>query len=226
MKIAIMQPTFLPWIGYFKLISEVDTFIFFDDAQYSKSSWHNRNRILVKNHINWLTLPIKKKSLNTSINNTTIDFTKDWKSMIISKIENAYQNHNFFNDLNFLKYFIMNFSGNSLGILNIELIKLISKKIDISSTFKLASSLNIDAKRTDKIIEICILNQASEYISPIGAKEYIEEDNNFGKSEINLSFFDYKPKIYDQINQKEFISHLSIIDLIANIGLKQLKKYF
>ena len=61
MKIAIMQPTFLPWIGYFKLISEVDTFIFFDDAQYSKSSWHNRNRILVKNHINWLTLPIKKK---------------------------------------------------------------------------------------------------------------------------------------------------------------------
>ena len=220
-----MQPTFLPWIGYFKLISEVDIFIFFDDAQYSKSSWHNRNRLLVKNNINWLTLPIKKKSLNTSINNTTIDFTKDWKSMIISKIENAYQNHDFFNDLNFLKYFIMNFSGDSLGILNIDLIKLISNKMDISSSFKLASSFNIDSKRTDKIIEICILNHASEYVSPIGAKEYLKEDGNFIKSKIKLSFFDYKPKIYDQINQKEFVSHLSIIDLIANIGLKKSKEY-
>ena len=108
---------------------------------------------------------------------------------------------------------------------NIDLIKLISNKMGISSSFKLASSFNIDSKRTDKIIEICILNHASEYISPIGAKEYLKEDGNFNKSKIKLSFFDYKPKIYDQINQKEFVSHLSIIDLIANIGLKQSKEY-
>ena len=220
-----MQPTFLPWIGYFKLINEVDIFIFFDDAQYSKNSWHNRNRILVKNDMRWLTLPIKKKSLNTSISNTTIDFSKEWKNIIISKIENAYQQHNYFNDLNFLKSFIMNFNSNNLCIFNIELIQLISKKLDISSRFKLASSFNIDAKRSEKIIEICILNHASEYISPIGAKEYLKEDGNFSKSKIKLSFFDYKPKIYDQIDQKEFISHLSIIDLIANIGLKQSKEY-
>jgi hypothetical protein len=225
MKIAIMQPTFLPWVGYFKLISKVDIFIFFDDAQYSKNSWHNRNRILLKNEIKWLTLPIKKKSLNTSINNTTIDYTKAWKNNIISKIDNAYKNHDFFNDLVFLKSFIKNFDNNCLSTLNIEIIKLISRELNILSRFKLSSSFNIDAKRSDKIIELCILNQASKYISPIGAKDYIEEDGNFSKSKIKLSFFDYRPKIYNQINQKEFISHLSIIDLIANIGLKKSKEY-
>ena len=220
-----MQPTFLPWIGYFKLITKVDIFIFFDDAQYSKNSWHNRNKILLKSETKWLTLPIKKKSLKTNINETLIDHTKTWKEDIISKIENAYNKHFFFNDLEFLINFIKNFNENSLSNLNIEIIKLISMKLNILNKYELSSRYKIKANRSDKIIEICLLNKASEYISPMGARDYIEEDGNFSKSKIKLTYFDYNPKIYNQTNEKEFISHLSIIDLIANIGLNQSKEF-
>ena len=73
MKCAIMQPTYLPWPGYFNLISKADVFVFLDDAQFQKNSWHNRNRILVENKPHWITVPVKHKSLDQKINETEIE---------------------------------------------------------------------------------------------------------------------------------------------------------
>ena len=221
MKIAIMQPTFLPWIGYFKLINQADLFIFLDDVQYSKGSWHNRNRILINNNITWITVPVKKNKLNTNINNTLIDNSKRWKETIISKISSAYQKENLRKNIEFITDLINDIYTQNICELNISLIKAISKKLELKTRFEISSQLNIDLPRSEKLLKICNIFNATEYISPIGSKEYIENDNKLGNSNINLKYFDYTPKKYMQNNFNEFISHLSIIDLIANIGIKK-----
>ena len=96
MKCAIMQPTFFPWSGYFSLINEVDKFIFLDDAQFSKGSWHNRNKIFLANKVSWLTLPIKKKDLSTSINKIEIIDKNVLRNRINIQIKEAYKYHKYF----------------------------------------------------------------------------------------------------------------------------------
>ena len=111
MNCAVMQPNYFPWAGYFNLINKADTFVFLDDAQFSKSNWHNRNSILVKQKKIWITVPLKKS------------------------------------------------------------------KLKIGGNFINSSQINVDKKRTDKIIEILTNLKATNYFSPLGAEEYLTKDN-------------------------------------------------
>ena len=125
MKCAIMQPTYLPWIGYFVLINSVDNFVFYDDAQYSKGSWHNRNKIIFNNEIKWLTVPVLKPKLKQSINSIIIDFSKKWQKKQLSLITHSYKHCNFFKDLKIILDFLKEEKNKNLSELNICLIKLI-----------------------------------------------------------------------------------------------------
>ena len=109
--------------------------------------------------------------------------------------------------------------------MNIEIIKFISNKINIGSNFICSSDFNFKEKRTHKIIKILNKLNAKEYISPIGAKQYLIEDNFNELSEIKLLFNDYTPNMYNQMHLKKFIENLSIIDVIANLGWKNTEDY-
>ena len=74
-----MQPTYLPWAGYFNLIAQVDVFVFLDDAQFQKNSWHNRNRILLNHGTHWITVPVNRKALSQTINKSSVDEKQNWK---------------------------------------------------------------------------------------------------------------------------------------------------
>ena len=93
-----MQPHYLPWPGYFNLMSKVDKYIFLDDVQFSKNSWQSRNQIIINNHKKWITIPTKKSSLKTNINNKLIDFSKNWQLKQSKTIIQAYSKHSYIKD--------------------------------------------------------------------------------------------------------------------------------
>ena len=218
MKCAIMQPSYLPWAGYFNLMSKVDIFIFLDDAQFSKNNWHNRNLIICNNEKKWLTIPLKKSSINTKINEKQIDNSKNWIQNHQKTILQNYSSHPFENDLQEFLFFFKKINSNYLADFNIKILKYFAKKFFLNPKFLLSSELNIDEKRTTRLIKILEKIKATEYLSPEGAKSYLESDNFNNLTSIKLSFNNYKDKIYSQKNLKNFTPNLSIIDIVANLG--------
>jgi len=223
---AIMQPTYLPWIGYFNLIHSSDFFVFLDDVQFSKQSWQNRNKILIKKKIHWLTVPVIKKRLEDRINQIKIDDTQKWRKKHTKSIKQNYFNHKYFNDLEIILELINDKEMHYLLDLNISIIKAISSALDIkSSKFLLSSKLNKTGSRSEKLLKIIKELNCDVYLSPEGSKNYIESDLILNKSGIKIVYQNFKLKKYDQKNSINHISHLSAIDIIANIGLKNCEKF-
>lgn len=226
--ISIMQPTFLPWAGYFKMILNSDIFVFLDDVQFDKRSWQQRNKILGNNGKDYmLTVPVKSKGkFYQRINEVEIDNTKNWSDKHLKSLKMNYSNHKFFNyifdDINE----IYNEDNKRLYELNIKLIKKICNLLDIKKNFLLSSDLSIDKdkKKVEKIIEIVKKLDAKKYLSPISSQNYIGEGQELKKNGIQLEYFQYKPKEYFQKNSNSFKSHLSIIDMVFNLGV-QSKNY-
>ncbi len=224
MKCTIMQPTYLPWTGYFNLISKVDTFVFLDDAQFQKGSWHNRNQINNNGSMQWITVPVKHERLKQKINETLFS-GEIWRTKHIKMIEQTYGRHDHMSDIASILEALESDQSDNLADLNINIIKMISKKLSIKTKFLKSSDLGIDGKRSDRLAEILAHIGATEYLSPVGAKQYLEEDLFEETSEVKLTFQDFHPQPYLQKNMNIFLSHLSILDLIANVGRKDSLSY-
>ena len=218
MKCAIMQPHFFPWPGYFNLIFKSNLFVFLDDAQYSKASWHSKNYIISNKNKKIINVPTLKSQLSTKIKNKQIVENEKWKLKLIQTISQSYSKHKFFKDISELLNYFSKIKTNNLSELNILLIKFIAMKLNIKSNFFYSSDFNLNEKRTFKLVKILEELKAKEYISPKNAQKYLEEDKFQELTEIKLTFNDFNSKEYNQINDIEFIEKLSIIDLIANIG--------
>ncbi len=218
MKCAIMQPTYYPWAGYFNLISKVDYFVFLDDAQFQKGSWHNRNKLILNGKPSWVTIPVVREFLGQKICDSKLDDTKTWRKEHFNSIYQNYSKHPYFEKILPLIEFIKDESYTLLSSFNIRIIKEISKILDLQTTFILSSELGVSGKRSEWIINICKKLGCSEYISPKGAKTYLEEDGFDSLSNIKLTINDFIPKSYLQMKSRNFESHLSIIDVMANIG--------
>lgn len=138
-----MQPTYLPWSGYFNLILKSDHFIFLDDAQYRKNYWHNRNRIILNAEPHWITAPVRKVSLSQSINDTLFDDKQNWRSKHIRLISQNYAKHPFAADLSELFSIIEDKSLVSLGDLSIAIILWACEKLNLNAQIHRASQLGI-----------------------------------------------------------------------------------
>jgi hypothetical protein len=220
-----MQPTYLPWSGYFNLILKSDHFIFLDDAQYRKNYWHNRNRIILNGEPHWITVPVRKVSLSQSINDTLFDDKQNWRSKHIRLISQNYAKHPFAADLSELFSIIEDKSLVSLGDLSIAIILWACEKLNLNAQIHRASQLGIKGQRTNRIVSILAHFNAHEYLSPIGASEYLSQDEFIKQTSSRLTFQNFTPKKYPQLKSNNFISHLSFIDALANIGWDELKNY-
>ena len=225
MKCAIMQPTFLPWAGFFNLISDVDTFVFLDDAQLQKNSWHNRNRILVNQNAHWISVPVKREKLGQTIAETKLDDSQRWRSKHVKLLQQVYSKHPFSKDILELCEILQKDDSIHLAELNIRLIKWFLFKMEISTTIVLASDLNIEGKRTERLINILKKLKASSYLSPKGAKEYLEEDGFSEQKFVTLEIQNFEALNYFQYKKNIFESYLSIVDVLANLGWPETKKY-
>ncbi len=215
MKLAIMQPYFFPYIGYFQLINAVDEFVVYDEIEFAKKGWINRNRILVNGKDSYITLPLKKASDYLFINNRYLADTweKD-RVKVLNRIKESYRNAPYFENfypivekcLLYKDYNLFNYIFYSLKNI-LAYLKVKTPIIKSSDTY-----VNKDKKGVNKVIAICKARRANIYINPIGGLTLYSKDY-FAQYGIALFFLKTTNLKYSQFNNP-FIPNLSIIDFL------------
>ena len=218
MKVAIMQPTYLPWIGYFALMKSVDVFIILDSVQFSKRSWQQRNQIKTESGVKWLTVPvISKGKKDQLIADVKIDYSSKFPESHINMIEQNYRKSPFFGDFSEVFFSVLRERHEYLSHLSINLILLIRELLDIKTKIKYSSDFLTQGSKDELLAELCEHVGATEYISPPGSKVYLDDSDAFSKRNIPVKYFNYKYTNYPQLHG-EFIQYMSVIDLLFNYG--------
>lgn len=222
MKIAIHQPNFFPYPGFFHKLLGADKLVLLDDVQF-QFDYTNRNKIIAKDGT-WIriSIPTKKHHKFFPINKVEINNELSWKDNIWKNIFNSYHGSPFFNAY---KQFFENLFSKEWKFLfdiNYYTLKNTLVSLNLKTDLILSSTLNVEGTGTNRLIKICQMLEADEYISGIGGKKYLNE-NLFYQNKIKLSFQSYNPIPYPQFNSKQFIPNLSIIDLLMNMGSKSLE---
>ena len=226
MKIAIMQPYFCAYIGYYQLINSVDKFVICDDMQYTKRGWFNRNRILDNGTDRLFTIPIKKdkRFLNVNLRFLADNSIKE-RNRILKQIQILYKKAPFFSqNYPLVRRFFLQEINNLFDFIHFSVVELCSK-LDIKTQIILSSSLDIDPKlkSQDRIIEMCKHLKTSTYINPVGGKELYDKEV-FKREGIDLKFIKSKYIEYLQFERK-FVPWLSIIDVLMFNDIEQVKSY-
>tara|TARA_R100001126_G_scaffold38692_1_gene21457 strand:- start:1361 stop:2056 length:696 start_codon:yes stop_codon:yes gene_type:complete len=222
--IAIMQPTFLPWLGYFNMIKKSDVFVFLDDVQVSKRSWQTRNRLKSSNGEYFVSVPIKKGYSRSLIKDCELAIDDQWKDKICKGLSFSYsKSKNYNENIGFVGDLIKK-DFKTLSEYNSNIIKSMCERLNINTKFINSSQLQSTGKRDHYLASICKELGADTYLSAPGSKEYIEEGENvFTSKSLNIIYNDYKHPEYNQL-YGDFISHLSIVDAILNVDLKHLRE--
>lgn len=220
MKLGIHQPQYLPWLPFFTKIQSCDYFVFLDSVDYQKNGIQNRNQIKTLKGKLWLTVPVISK-FGQKISEVRISNISDWKKKHILTIKQSYSKSQFFNTYIGELENIYKKEWSSLCELNISIIKLIMKWLKIKTPFILSSDLDLNGKSNDLIINICKKLNANEFVSGVGAKNYLKP-SLFKKNNISLSYHvGYEVKKYQQLfSECGFIEDLSALDIIFNCGDK------
>ena len=222
MKVAIMQPYFFPYIGYFQLINAVDVFVMYDDVNYIKQGWINRNRILINNKEHYFTLQIKGGSSFRKIKDITIGNNR---LKLLKTIEQSYKNASQFENVHLLITDILTSEEENLSKFLIYSLKKIAEYLGIKTVFMLSSEIDINtvAKAEDKIITICKKLGAINYINAIGGQELYNK-TRFDENSLKLQFLKTNVIQYNQFNAN-FVPWLSIIDVLMFNDKRTISKY-
>jgi hypothetical protein len=215
MRLSIMQPSYIPWLGYFDLIKRSDVFMFYDDVQYTKNDWRNRNQIRTSNGTCWLTIPIG--SHKQKINETWLS-KGEWVERHLATLKMNYSRAPYFKAIYpLVENWLYVYSPWSLDGLCRRGIDWMTAFMGVPFKPLLSSDIgHVDLHKTDRLIAICKHLGADEYLSPNGAASYIEAQK-FEENGIKLIWQDYKHPVYNQL-WGEFIPCLSILDLLFNHG--------
>ena len=215
----LSQPTFFPWIGYYDLIDQSDIFVILDDVKFEKQSWHHRNNFKSKKGLELFTLPVlagKNKLIKDIEIFNPERIQKKFKSFLITNYSKAKFFEDYFSI--FIERFNKDSSSKKLLILNSGLIDLSLSILKIKKKILFSSSLKVDKKKSERIIDICKKCNEQNYLSSLGAQEYLLKDQNkFIENQIEVFLHNYDHPQYKQLYGK-FNSFASILDLIMNEG--------
>lgn len=220
MNIAIMQPYFFPYIGYFQLISSSDIFVIYDDVNFIKGGWINRNRILLNGDVVFINVSMQGASSFKKINE--IDIDSDRKKLL-SKIKLAYKKAPFYNDIFPVIEGLLLYETNNLADYLSHIIFNFSRFLSINTKIIRSSTINKDnnLKGQAKVIEICKKMNALTYINSIGGTKLYNE-SDFLKEGLVLKFLKSNDFTYNQ-NSIDFVANLSILDFLMFEGLDEVK---
>ncbi len=220
MKAVILQPSYIPWRGYFHQIIRADIFVFLDDVQYDRRGWRNRNRIKTAHGSKWLTIPVHSKGVQvnkTPIKDIQISWERDWSNEHWRKIETAYHRAPFFNQVGSMLYDYYQAHPQYLADFTIELTTAIANYLGIINTqFTRSSCLLSTGNKTDKLISILQIIGADQYLTGPSARNYIEEAK-FADNHITLEYMKYDYREYSQL-YPPYDPQVSIIDLLFMMG--------
>ena len=226
-RLAIMQPYFFPYIGYWQLINAVDCFILFDDAQYMRHGWVNRNRIL-KPGGGWqyILVPLQKHEMKESIKNVQVHPEKQWRELIVGQLAHYKKKARFFNDtIEIVKNILFGNDEQNIAAINYFTIRSLCAYLDIKTEIIVSSERTFDYSKVGDAGEWALRMTeqmgASEYINPASGAELFDF-GKFSTSKIKLSFLKTDEIVYSQ--RGTFESSLSIIDVLMFNGVEGTKE--
>jgi hypothetical protein len=221
-KVVVLQSNYLPWKGYFDLIARSDLFIFYDDVQFTKNDWRNRNKIKTPRGAEWISIPCGT-DLKRLINEVTIT-RHDWQQDHWNRIQINYSEAPYFSLYKgFFEDFYLNHVWKNLSELNQYLIVEIAKQfLKLKNTFMNSTEFSPEGVRMARLLDVLKKAGATEYISGPSAKSYISEDM-FEKEHIKLTWMDYDH--YPEYRQQfpPFVHQVSIIDVLFNEGADSMR---
>ena len=220
-----MQPTYFPWAGYFNLIAQANDFVFLDDAQLEKQSWQTRNRLILNGFVHWIIVPIRHQHLGQAITHTEVVDSSKWREKLAKSFSLNYGGHPYYKDAKELVDLLLSTKSVSLANLNESIIRLASSRLKLATNFYVASTMNVTGVRSDRLIAFCDKLGATEYLSPVGSLPYLEEDRFRDRASSKLLLQNYQPQAYKQKGSLSFHSHLSILDVVANLGWDCARQY-
>ncbi len=214
MKVSIMQPYFFPYIGYFQLIANSDVFVIYDDVNFIKKGWINRNTILVNNTPYLFSMPLQNVSQNKLINEIFISESDKWKTDLLKTISSSYKKAPFYQDVYPLIEKIISFDELNLALYIQNSIQNLCTYLKINTKLIMSSDIvkNNDFRGENKIIDICLQLGANQYVNAIGGVDLYTIER-FLEKDIDLKFIKSDVIVYQQF-KGEFKPWLSIIDVI------------
>lgn len=221
--VAIIQSSYLPWRGYFAIMRAVDTFVLLDDTQFTRRDWRNRNRIRSGGEPFWLTVPVESKNRYTAkIEDMTVA-SPDWGTRHLSSIHEAYAGTPGHDDLcETLAPLLSEGISNRLSEVNAVLLAAVAQLLHVSPRVVWSSEYPSDGVRGDRILDLCLAIGATHYLSGPSAASYLDLEA-FSAAGIAVEFADYALPTYEQRKRGRMLApepRLSIIDTIANLGIK------
>ncbi|MCS6806064.1 MAG: WbqC family protein [Acidobacteriota bacterium] len=220
MNCVILQPSYIPWRGYFHQIYKADVFVFYDDVQYDKHGWRNRNRIKTSSGTRWLTIPVLSKGVmeqRIPINQVRINPHENWGKKHFRSLRQNYGKAPYFDRYAPLLEEFYARPTVWLADLTIELTIALARELGITRTqFLRSSSLRVSGSKTERLVEILTMLGATHYISGPSAKNYLEEEK-LAAAGISLEYMIYDYPEYEQL-YPPFDPHVSIVDLLFMTG--------
>ena len=215
-RVAIVQSNYIPWKGYFDLIASVDEFILYDDVQYTKNDWRNRNLIKTTNGTFWLSIPTGQ-NIDRRIRDVEVNSHK-WKIKHWKCIVQNYKKASYFDEIESLfEHIYMENKLTNLSKINRLFIENICAYLDITTIISNSWDYNLTGNRSERLVNLCLQANCSEYVSGPAAKNYLTEAE-FVSQGIKVVWFDYSG--YPEYPQLwgAFIHNVSILDLLFNCG--------
>lgn len=217
----MMQPTFLPWPGFFGLICQCDRFVFGDDYQFSAGSFHQRNALFRNlDERAWMTVPMqKRKSKGLPLNEARIAEDPPWREKMWKQIANAYRSTPFFKEVAPpVKDWLLTPAA-SLAEQNIGFIRLACEMIELKREFRLSSQRQSDLPRSERVVDLLRWCKGTVYLCARGSFNYMYEDGVFPVTGIEVLFQDFQPPEYPQRAARgKFVPYLSFLDMLFNVG--------
>lgn len=218
MTVFISQSNYIPWKGYFDAIRQADVFVLYDDMQYTKRDWRNRNQIKTPNGLQWLSIPVKVKGKYFQKINETEVADQDWRQSHWQSIVQNYRKAPFFPEYGPLfEALYTSACETQLSQINFRFLKTIAGMLGINTRFCWSSGFDLRGDKSEKLLNICKDLQATHYLSGPAAREYLAEDL-FRQNGVDVLWMDYSnypeyPQLYGPFNH-----FVSILDLIFNTG--------
>ena len=220
MRVAILQPGYLPWLGFFDLIIKSDKFIILDDVQYTVRDWRARNRIKTPQGTMWLTVPIQAANARDKlITDIVIDNSQHWQTHHQKSIRSFYKGAPFYAEITDLIQDIYSTQYRYLIDADMAFIRRACDYMNIGTPIQFSSNLKAGGNKDEKLLSLCKIAGATVYISGNAAKTYLRESIFFDEG-IDVIWHDYQHPFYNQLwtNENGFISYLSVADLLFNHG--------
>lgn len=214
---AVMQPTYLPWLGYMALMDRVDVFVYLDSVQFDKRSWQQRNRIKTANGVQWLTVPVKSKGKREQrIDEVEVDAASGFARKHVTAMTLAYKKAPRAEVLAESLYPVYGRGQSRLADLNMDTLEALRGLLGIDTPLVRSSGMAATGTKADLLAGLCAELGVERYISPPGSRDYLDASDAFAKAGIEVAYHEYVHPEYPQLHGA-FEPYLSVVDLLANV---------